>query len=118
MTEERRKTPRIRVYLPLRMSQGEMSQVIETLTKDLGSAGLRCLSQNACPVSTQMRLELILSASQEPLSVRGRVVWFRTIPQSDQFDLGIAFLEMPAQDERRLSGYLSILPEQANRIPA
>ena len=93
-------------------------QTIETLTKDLGLGGLRCISPSVCPVSTEVGVELVLSTGEEHLSVRGKTAWFQTIPESDQFDLGIAFLELSPQDKRRLSVYLERLSHRASLISA
>jgi len=106
MVEERRATPRVRAYHPVRLSLVNTQGLIETLTKDLAVGGLRSLSAAALPVASAVRIELILSTEREPVRVRGRVVWFRTIPESDQFDVGIAFDDLSDADKRRLSAYV------------
>jgi len=106
MDAERRRTSRIRAYLPVRLSTGSHQPVIETLTKDLGPEGLRCLSPTAFPVSSELNVEIILAAGQESVALRGRTAWFRTIPFADQFDIGLNFIEISPQTKRRLSSYL------------
>lgn len=106
MVEERRATPRVRAYHPVRLSLVNAPGVVETLTKDLAVGGLRSLSTAALPVASAVRIELILSTEREPVRVRGRVAWFRTIPESDQFDVGIAFDDLSDADKRRLSAYV------------
>ena len=90
----------------MRLSLVNATGLIETLTKDLAVGGLRSLSPTALPVSSGVRIELVLSGERQPIQVRGRVAWFRTIPESDQFDLGIAFDDLSDDDKRRLSAYL------------
>ncbi len=109
MAEERRSTPRFRAYRPVRLHGSSSPQVVETLTKDLAIGGLRFLSPTLFPVSTELSLELVLSTGDEPLTTRGRTLWFHTIPQSEQFDIGISFLDMTPQSKRRLSAYLDRL---------
>ena len=109
VTQERRATPRMRVYHPVRVHQSGQTRIIETLTKDLSEGGLCCLAPTALPVSSDVALEFVLATGQAPLSVRGRTAWFRHIPQSEQFDVGIAFSEMSLPDKRRLSAYLERL---------
>ena len=106
MAEERRNGQRVRAYRPVRLQPANAPGVIETLTKDLGVGGLRCLSATPIPVSSELAVELSFAQGDEPLSVRGRATWFRAIPQSEQFDLGISFLEMSHRDKRRLSAYI------------
>jgi len=109
MAEERRRTSRVRAYLPLRLYHAAPMRSIETLTKDLSPEGVRCLSPISFPVSTEFSLEVGLSPGNEPVTVRGRLAWFRTLPFTEQFDLGIAFTEIPPQNKRRLSTYLERL---------
>ena len=109
MTPERRAATRIRAYRPVRLQQSGNSRIIETLTKDLSEGGVCCLSPISFPVSSELNLELMLSTGQAPLAVRGRAAWFRTIPHSEQFDIGIVFTSVPSEDKRRLSAYLSNL---------
>ena len=92
--------------------------MIETLTKDLSIGGLRCVSPTLLPVSTELNLELVLSTGDEPLTVRGRTVWFQILPQSEQFDLGISFLDLPPITKRRLSVYIERLSSQAISVSA
>ena len=91
-------------------------RVVETLTKDLGPGGLCCLSSTLFPVATELGVELVLSAGREPLSVRGKTAWFRMIPHSEQFDVGIVFQEMTLEDKRRLSAYLERLVNQSPSV--
>ena len=113
MGEERRATPRIRAYRPVRLHHAGIPRVVETLTKDLALGGLRCVSPILFPISTEVNVELMLSSGAEPLAMRGRAAWFCTIPHSEQFDLGISFLDLPSADKRRLSVYLDRLSSQS-----
>ena len=107
--EERRASPRIRVYHPVRLHRPSTPQAVETLTKDLSVGGLRCISPELFPVSSELSIELVLSNGEEPFTVRGQTRWFRMIPNSDQFYVGISFLELSPQNKRRLSVYLERL---------
>ena len=112
MLQERRATPRIRAYRPIRIHQSGNSRVIETLTKDLSESGLCCLSPVALPVSSDVTVELILSTGQEPLTIQAKTAWFRAIPESEQFDLGVSFAEIPQVHQRHLSAYLGHLSKK------
>ena len=52
-------------------------------------------------------VEFSLVQGQEPIVLRGRTAWFRLIPDSEQYDLGIAFLDMTPKTKLRLSTYIS-----------
>ena len=118
MSSERRSAPRFRAYLPVRIQKPGAGQVVETLTKDLGVGGLRCLSSTLFPISAEVSVELMLSKGEEPFSIRGRTVWFRMIPHSEQFDLGIVFFDLPDHSKRRLSAYMDRLASHLSHVPA
>ena len=116
MDQERRSSSRIRAYRPVRLSKPGTPRLVETLTKDLAVGGLRCISSTLFPVSTELTVELILSTGDEPITARGRTIWFQMIPSSEQFDIGIAFLDLPFEHKRRLSAYLERLSRQTASI--
>lgn len=110
---ERRTSLRVRVYRPVRLRQAGGLSLVETLTKDLALGGLRCLSPMPLPVATPVVVEMGLSTGEEPLEVHGKAAWMRAIPHSEQFEIGIVFLETSPQTKRRLSGYLDRLSSQS-----
>ena len=112
MLQERRATSRIRAYRPVRLHQPGNTRIVETLTKDLSEQGICCLSPVALPVASDINLELVLSSGQEPITIRGKTAWFRTVAESEQFDLGIHFVEVSPSDKRRLSSYLAHLNQK------
>lgn len=106
MSAERRHSIRYRAYLPLRFHASGETGAVETLTKDLSVSGLRCMSPKPVPVAQETRVELMLATAQEPLSLRAKVQWFRTMPYSDQYELGLSFHGVSPQSARRLSTYI------------
>lgn len=106
MNQERRHTPRLRTYLPVRVSPPIANHASETLTRDVSLGGVRFISPIAIPVLSECRLELTLAEGREPLVARGRIVWFQQLPHSDQFEIGASFIELSPQNQRRLSTYL------------
>ena len=115
---ERRKAPRYRTYHPVRIVKSREPHVVETLTKDVSRGGVRCLTPQLFPVSADLGVEMVLFRGEESFNVKGKAIWFRIIPHSDQFDLGISFLDMPPQDKRRLSVYLERLAERSGAAQA
>ena len=118
MLNEQRASARVHAYRPVRLHLPRSPRLLETLTKDISIGGVCCISSTAFPISTQLNLELILSTGEGPISTLGRIAWFRSIPHSEQFDLGISFLAMPETDKRRLSVYLGNLAEKLPLINA
>ncbi|MBI2104885.1 MAG: PilZ domain-containing protein [Candidatus Omnitrophica bacterium] len=110
MADERRAHPRLRVYYPVRLYPWRSTRMVETLTKDLGIGGCRSLSATVLPVDSEVRVELMLPQGREPIVAKGRTVWFRAIPESEQFDVGIIFSDLSNGDKRRLSACLQDSP--------
>lgn len=106
MIQERRQSPRIRAYRPVRVRSSGISQPIESLTKDFSQGGAKILSAILIPVGTELQIELVLVSGQEPIAARGRATWFRTLPDSEQFEIGVSFAELPEHEQRRLSACL------------
>ncbi len=103
MVPERRRTSRVRCYLPIRLyPQGE-HRVIETLSKNLGAGGMSCLSPVHKPIATPLSVELIVGQGQPPLNLHAQVIWFSEVPNSEQFQLGFSFDQMTEFKTRQLS---------------
>ncbi len=112
MAKEQRYQPRVRAYLPVHVQVRDNPRPLQTLTKDLSVEGLRCLSPTPVPVATSLRVQLTLGGGNEPLLLQGRAQWFRSLPYSDQYELGLKFLEVSPATMRRLSTYLDHLARQ------
>ena len=61
MVPERRSSPRVPTYQPIRLQKSGAPSVVETLTKDLSAGGVRCLSIPLFPVSSDLNVELVLT---------------------------------------------------------
>ena len=118
MERERRHTPRMRAYLPVRLSGRSQPRIIETLTKDLSTTGCRFLSPTAFPGASELNVEIILAAGHESVALRGRTAWFRIIPLGDQFDVGLTFVDISDNTKRRLSSYLDRLTVKTTPVLA
>lgn len=98
------------------MHQPSSPKVIETLTKNVSVRGFCCVSPVLLPVSSLVSVDLLLSAGEGPFSINGRSVWFRVIPHSDQFEIGISFEDLSEQNKQRLSVYLETCSSKASQV--
>ncbi|MBI3087666.1 MAG: PilZ domain-containing protein [Candidatus Omnitrophica bacterium] len=106
MGEERRQSPRVQSYLPIHLVVLGEQRIIQTLTKDLGAGGARCLSPVFRPASCPVSVELCLEAGEHPLNLKAKIVWVKEVPQSDQYHLGLMFEDLSEENTKRLSSYL------------
>ena len=76
------------------------------LTNDLSLTGTRVNSDRFFPQGVNLNLELnILSRVINPV---GRVVWSRSQPYSNRYQMGIEFIEINTRDKNYLSDYISV----------
>ena len=106
---ERRRAPRVGCVLPVRLYVNHRPKVIETLTKDLSTSGLRCLSPVSKGAASPVSLEMTLGQGERPLSLQAKIVWFERIPDGNQFYLGLAFQNLSDENTRRMSRYIERL---------
>ena len=107
--EQRRRFPRIKCFLPVRLYPHGQFKAFETLVTDLGEGGIRVVSPIAHPVATDLSLEISFGFPEQPLQVIGSVAWFQPAPKGQQYELGISFKSIPSPAARRLSSYLDRL---------
>lgn len=107
MRQERRQSPRLHAYLPVRVSRTG-TRVVETLTKDVSASGARFLAPEPSPVGTRVKIELTLASPHQVVTVQGRTAWFRVLPDSDQFDIGLKFEDLDKESRILLSRYLEL----------
>jgi hypothetical protein len=86
-------------------------QGLHTLTKDVSQGGLRCLTPKPVPVGSEVRLEVLLAGSPIAMHIGGHTRWFREVPYSEMFEVGVAFEPVDPETERRLSTYLERLAQ-------
>lgn len=104
-TTNRRKHDRKATYLPIRIFAHSLEISTETLSKDFGAGGLRCLTRTATPAQTLYTVEIALPKTRQILTLRAKQAWLHSIPESDQFEMGIEFLDINEPDRRILEDY-------------
>ncbi len=106
--QERRLNVRKKAYLPIRLYPHTRAMVMDTLTKDISLEGIRCISQTFTPPKTTFRVEFTLpNGNQDVLTVQGQQVWAKQIPDSDQYELGIAFMDVPRPIRQQIVSLLT-----------
>ena len=112
MNTERRVAVRCRAFRAVRLHQPNPPHVVETLTTDLTTGGMRCVSPCSFPPDRDVQVELLLSDGAEPCVVTGRPVWALPLPGSSHIHLGVVFVDSSSRNKRRLSAYISKLPSK------
>jgi len=105
----------LNAYLPVKVSKPG-TRVVETLTKDMSEFGARFLAPAPAPVGTRIKIELTLPSPHQVLTLQGRAAWFRVLPESDQFDIGVQFEDVGPETHTRLSRYLELHQHPAESL--
>ncbi len=64
-----------------------------SLTEDISLKGIKVISDTFFPVDTLLKLELSLAEIDDPLVVRGKVKWSKSL-EEDLYEIGIEFINL------------------------
>ena len=102
--EEKRRSPRIKLGIPLRYQVRGVPESRDVLSEDLSTGGLSFTVPNFIAPATYVMLELnILS---KVLTSAGRVAWSVQIAHSDRYRLGIEFVELNPKERYYIGDYI------------
>jgi len=104
--EEMRRSPRVKLYTPLRYQVRGENLTENFLTDDVSARGIGFTSNKFIAPRTIVMLEFsVLSRAIRPV---GRVSWSETLPHSDRFRAGVEFIEIDPGERNFLSDYVNI----------
>ncbi len=110
--KERRKCARIDARLPLQFK--DIQRPIETyagsLTKDISESGVRFVSNDFLSIFTRLLLEVSVPSFSRPIKAISKVAWIRKVPRSNQYSVGLQFMDMTEEDNKHLSSFISKSP--------
>ncbi|MFH1577593.1 MAG: PilZ domain-containing protein [Candidatus Omnitrophota bacterium] len=106
ITKDNRNSQRICVKFPIRYQMKRGGFFASALTQNISLSGLKLNADRFFPSGLNFNLELnILSKVIRPI---GRVVWSQALPHSDQYQMGIKFIEVNSNDKNYLSDYINM----------
>ena len=114
MADDRRKSQRITTYLPVRLRLERSGRYLETLAKDVGLGGVRCLVQAAPELNEVVMIEVPLYKEVLPIQVQARVAWVRPVTDAQSM-VGVCFDHLAATDSQALATYLESLSVLCNK---
>ncbi len=104
MSEERRKSPRFTVEVPVRLTTGGNS--FPGLLKDLCRDAVLVETHQPLPIDTQVAVAMALPGTGGPLEVRGRVI--RVAPgEGDAQRVAILFTSVTPAAETRIDFFIA-----------
>ena len=103
-TKEKRKYNRYQCLVPVEGKEG--SSFDSTQTIDISRDGIGFISHRAIPLNEKIVVEIALTPTSEPILVLGVIKWVRKLSDSDQYRVGMTFLEVLSGSQSRLNKYL------------
>jgi Tfp pilus assembly protein PilZ len=117
--KEKRGNSRINARLPLQFK--DIQRPIETysgsITKDISSGGLRFASSEFVSIFTRLLLEVSVPSFSRPIKAISKVAWIQKMPRSNQYDVGLQFMDMTEEDKKSLKSFISNSPAPAVVTP-
>jgi len=114
LKKEKRQHRRINVKFPIRYQIRRGGFFASGLTKDLSLSGTCLNADRFFPQGINLNLQLnILSRIIGPV---GKVVWSQPLAYSNQYQMGIEFIEVNPQDKNYLSDFLSLCNMELSEI--
>ncbi|RKY26301.1 MAG: hypothetical protein DRP61_06090 [Candidatus Omnitrophota bacterium] len=99
---ERRRFLRISVSLPLKFKKIRYVTKEGSISKDLNIQGIRFLSQEFLPVSTNIKVEIKLHKDKEPLRFIAKTLWIKSRSEN-LYEVGAKIIEISKEDVKILS---------------
>jgi len=110
--QERRKFVRLNTLVDVVYNKVSPSQKVEvSLTKNISKGGICLIAYDELKVSDNLDLNIYLPEDKTPLHVIGRVAWVKdfvicNIPNGKRFDVGIEFITITEEDEKKIDKYV------------
>ena len=100
---EKRKNRRYNCQVPVESKQGSSFDSSQTI--DISRDGIGFISPHAIPLNEKIAVEIALTPDSDPVLVLGIVKWVRKITDSEQYRIGLSFLEVLSGSSSRLGKY-------------
>jgi len=104
--EERRKYVRIPENSRISYRCVSSEKVSDHMTKDLSQGGIRFLVHDFIPKGSHLKIKLDLPGALVAIEAMVRLVWIRSVPHSDEYEVGVQFIDMPPPAAMHLIGYI------------
>ena len=117
--KERRRHPRVNARLPLQYKdiQRPIEAYSGTLSRDVSEGGVRFLSNEFLSVFTRLLLEVSIPSLSRPVKAISKVAWIQKVPRSNQYNVGVQFMDMTEEDKKQLASFVTKSPAPKTVVP-
>src|SRR3990167_4455124 len=89
---------------------------VGSLAYDISGGGVKLLAHEFVPMGTKLRVGIPLEYPMKMINAVGRVVWVQKRPYTEQYDLGLEFLDINSEDQNDLVNYVEKTLVRANMM--
>ncbi len=102
----------IRLPTSARIQFRAVGQVIShrRLSKDLSISGVRFLSDELLPVSSNIKVSLHIREDEMPVEFICQVAWLKSLYNDECYEIGAKILQISRENQERLNEYIATPP--------
>jgi uncharacterized protein (TIGR02266 family) len=89
--------------------------IVYALTKDISSGGVKIVTDKMLPIDTLLKLELTLAKIRKLVQATAKVRWVNRLYDDDVFEMGLEFVDTPADSVMLLLEYIYGLEEAQSK---
>ncbi|MDD5561590.1 MAG: PilZ domain-containing protein [Candidatus Omnitrophica bacterium] len=105
---ERRKYVRVPENLQIAYEIIPAESIKEYLTKDISQGGIRFLTYEFIPKDSRLRIRITFPrALLFSFEAMVKCMWIREVPYSDEFEVGVEFIDLPPEIMDYLINYIN-----------
>jgi len=86
-------------------------KVVECITKDISAGGIKFIAQEFIPHGSHLRIKVNFHKTSFSFEALVRWVWAREIPHSEEYEIGVEFIDIPQDAVKYLQQYIESLNE-------
>jgi uncharacterized protein (TIGR02266 family) len=86
--------------------------VVYALTKDISSGGVKIVTDKMLPIDTILKIQLTLAKMRKLVEATAKVRWVNRLYDDDVFEMGLEFIDTPAESVMLLLEYIYGLEEE------
>lgn len=102
--EEKRANPRVKLKTPVNFQIRGRPHYTNALSDDISLSGLRLINDSFIGPGTLV--ELRINVLSRILNPTGRIAWSSRIPHSDNYRVGVEFLQIQKPERNYLADYI------------
>ncbi len=106
MEQDRRRYTRVPECLQIAYEILPSDTIKEYLTKDISQGGIRFLTHEFIPKGSSLKIRIIFPKTLFSFEALVRCMWIKEVPYSEEFEVGVEFMDLPPEIIDYLIGYI------------